>query len=425
MAAGLIGVVIPPHSKQPDRLDLMAKGDAKNLEPDTLLAQGGRRPEWTGHPDLGGSIVNPPVWRASTILYDNMADLKSRPHDTHNKLYYGRRGTPTVWALADALTDLEPGAEGTLLYSSGVQAIAAGLTALLQPGDHLLMVDSAYQPTRSFCDGFLKRMGVETTYYDPMIGGDIAALCKDNSRLIFMESPGSHSFEVQDIPAIVAVAKARGITTFLDNTWATSLFLPALAMGVDVAMMACTKYVVGHSDVMLGSLTTHKGLWQTLRRSTYEFGYSVSPDDCYLALRGLRTMGVRLRQHQESALQIARWLEAQSWVSKILHPAFPDCPGHEFWKRDFKGASGLFSFGLKGATPEQRDAFIDALQLFGLGYSWGGFESVVVPSDVANLRTATTWSESDPFVRLHIGLEDPADLIADLEQAAGSLVEKA
>lgn len=398
-------------------------GRNKDLKPDTLLAQGGRRAEWVGHPDLGGAIVNPPVWRASTTLYDSMADLKARPHDTHDKLYYGRRGTPTVWALADALTALEPGAEGTLLYSSGVQALTAGLTALLRPGDHLLMVDSVYQPTRDFCNGYLKEIGVETTYYDPMIGAGIDQLCRDNTKVIFLESPGSHSFEVQDIPAIVGVAKAKGITTFLDNTWATPLLFPALEAGVDVTMMACTKYVVGHSDVMLGSLTTHKGLWQTLRRSSYMFGHSVSPDDCYLALRGLRTMGPRLRQHGESALTVAQWLSEQSWVGKILHPAFADCPGHEFWKRDFKGASGLFSFALKGASIEQRDAFIDTIQLFGLGYSWGGFESVVVPSDVANIRTATRWTEPDPFVRLHIGLEDPADLIADLEQAANLLVK--
>ncbi len=395
-------------------------GDGKKLSPDTLLAHGGRRAEWTGHPQVGGTIVNPPVWRASTTLYDNMADLKARPHDTHDKLYYGRRGTPTVWALADALTALEPGAEGTLLYASGVQAITAGLTALVKPGDHILMVDSVYQPSRSFCDGYLKSIGVETTYYDPLIGAGIAELCRDNTALIFLESPGSHSFEVQDIPAIVAVAKARGIVTFLDNTWATPLFFPALAAGVDVTMLACTKYVVGHSDVMMGSLTTHAGLWQKLRRSTYEFGHSVSPDDCYLALRGLRTMGVRLRQHQEGGLAVAGWLREQPWVGKLLHPAFQDCPGHTVWQRDFKGASGLFSFGLKGASVEQRDAFIDALTLFGLGYSWGGYESVVVPSDIAAIRTATRWSEPDPFVRLHIGLEDPMDLIADLEAAAGA-----
>lgn len=396
----------------------MAKTGDRALNTDTLLAQSGRRAEWTGHPDIGGSIVNPPVWRASTTLYDSMADLKTRPHDTHDKLYYGRRGTPTVWALADALTALEPGAEGTLLYASGVQAITAGLAALLGPGDHLLMVDSTYQPSRAFCDGYLKRIGVETTYYDPLVGAGIADLIRPNTKLIFLESPGSHSFEVQDIPAIVQVAKAKNIITFLDNTWATPLFFPALATGIDVTMMACTKYVVGHSDVMMGSLTTHEGLWQTLRRSTYEFGHSVSPDDCYLALRGLRTMGARLRQHQESGLAVANWLADQPWVGKMLHPAFPDCPGHEYWQRDFKGASGLFSFGIKGASEARRDAFIDALTLFGLGYSWGGFESVVVPSDVASIRTATKWGESDPFVRLHIGLEDPADLIADLEAAA-------
>lgn len=396
----------------------MAKKIDRDLKPATLLAQGGRRPEWTGHPDIGGSIVNPPVWRASTTLYDSVADMKARPHATHDKLYYGRRGTPTVWALADALTALEPGAEGTLLYASGVQAITAGLVALLGHGDHLLIPDSAYQPTRAFCDGYLKQVGVETTYYDPLAGEGIADLCRPNTKLIFLESPGSHSFEVQDIPAITKVAKAKGILTFLDNTWATPLYFPALERGIDVTMMACTKYVVGHSDVMLGSLTTHEGLWQRLRRSTYEFGHSVSPDDCYLALRGLRTMGVRLDRHQDNALAVANWLKEQPWVGKILHPAFPECPGHAIWKRDFKGASGLFSFSLKGATIAQRDALLDALTLFGLGYSWGGFESMAVPSDIAALRTATKWAETHPFIRLHVGLEDPADLIADIEAAA-------
>ena len=402
----------------------MSKSDNDNdslRRPATRLVQGGRRPEWTGDPRLGGAVVNPPVWRASTILYDNVADLKARGHATHDKLYYGRRGTPTVWALADALTDLEPGAEGTLLYPSGVAANSAGLLALLSPGDHLLMVDSAYEPTRSFCNGMLARMGVRTTYYDPLIGAGIAALMTAETKLIFLESPGSLTFEVQDVPAITTIAKQRGVLTMLDNTWATPLLFPALAHGVDVAMMSLTKYAGGHSDAMMGSLTATRAVWPKLRSAAYQLGQAVSPDDCAMMLRGLRTLDVRMARHGENGLAVASWLAAQAEVGRVLHPALSGDPGHALWKRDFNGTSGLFGFTLKGVDEAARARFIDALSHFGIGFSWGGYESLVVPSDPAAIRTATVWTDPDPLIRLSIGLEDPADLIADLERGVAAL----
>jgi cystathionine beta-lyase len=399
----------------------MSKSDDDSLRPATKLVQGGRRPEWTGDPRLGGGVVNPPVWRASTILYDNIADLKARGHATHDKLYYGRRGTPTVWALADALTGLEPGAEGSLLYPSGVAAISAGLLALLSPGDHLLMVDSAYEPTRAFCTGMLARMGVRTTFYDPLIGAGIAGLIEPETKLIFLESPGSLTFEVQDVPAITAAARARGVLTMLDNTWATPLLFPALAHGVDVTMMSLTKYVGGHSDAMMGSLTATKAVWPKLRHATYQLGQAVSPDDCALVLRGLRTLDVRLTRHGENGLAVATWLAGRAEVGRVLHPALPGDPGHALWSRDFSGTSGLFGFTLKGADDAARARFIDALAHFGIGFSWGGYESLAVPGDPQTIRTATRWTDSDPLVRLSIGLEDPADLIADLERGFAAL----
>ena len=399
----------------------MSDSDDQSLRPATKLVQGGRRPEWTGDPRLGGSIVNPPVWRASTILYDNIADLKARGASTHDKLYYGRRGTPTVWALADALTGLEPGAEGTLLYPSGVAANSAGLLALLSPGDHLLMVDSAYEPTRAFCNGMLARMGVRTTYYDPLIGAGIEALIEPTTKLIFLESPGSLTFEVQDVPAITAIARARGVLTMLDNTWATPLLFPALAHGVDVAMMSLTKYAGGHSDVMMGSLTATKAVWPKLRQATYQLGQAVSPDDCAMVLRGLRTLDVRMARHGENGLKVAGWLAERPEVGRVLHPALPGDPGHAIWRRDFGGTSGLFGFTLKGVDEAARTRFIDALAHFGIGFSWGGYESLVVPSDPEKIRTATRWTDPDPLVRLSIGLEDPADLIADLTRGFAAL----
>lgn len=399
----------------------MSKSDDDSLRPATKLVQGGRRPEWTGDPRLGGSVVNPPVWRASTILYDNIADLKARAHATHDKLYYGRRGTPTVWALADALTALEPGAEGTLLYPSGVAANSAGLLALLSPGDHLLMVDSAYEPTRAFCDGMLARMGIRTTYYDPLVGAAIADLIESETKLIFLESPGSLTFEVQDIPAIVAVARDRGVLTMLDNTWATPLLFPAMAHGIDVTMMSLTKYVGGHSDAMMGSLTATRAVWPRLRSAAYQLGQAVSPDDCALMLRGLRTLDVRMARHGENGLAVANWLAGRAEVGRVLHPAVPGDPGHTLWARDFSGTSGLFGFTLKGVDEAARTRFIDSLVHFGIGFSWGGYESLVVPSDPRKIRTATLWGDPDPLVRLSIGLEDPADLIADLERGFAAL----
>lgn len=378
----------------------------------TRIVQAGRRPEWTQ------GIVNPPVWRASTILYDSVAELRARgAADTHHKLFYGRRGTPTQWSLADALTELEPGAEATLLYPSGVAAIASALLAVLEPGDQLLMADSVYDPTRSFATGLLAKLGIETVFYDPMIGAGIAALCTERTKAIFLESPGSLTFEVQDIPAIVEVAKARGIATLLDNTWATPLLLPAIAMGVDYSILACTKYVVGHSDVMLGSVTAAPGHYQRLRATTYQLGQTASPDDAWLGARGLRTMAVRLEQHGRAALRIAEWLAGRPEVARVLHPALPDCPGHEVFARDFKGASGLFSFVLSGGSDAARAALIDGLRHLGIGYSWGGFESLAIPIDPQRHRSATRWEAEGPMVRLQIGLEDPEDLIADL--AAG------
>ena len=409
-----------------------AKGDGRSLiaggaGPDdggdrpaadaTRLVEGGRRPEWTHDPRLGGGVVNPPVWRASTILYDSVADLDARGSATHDRLFYGRRGTPTVWALADALTDLEPGAEGTLLYPSGVAAIAGALFALLSPGDHLLMTDSAYEPTRTLCNGMLARMGVRTTYYDPRVGGAIADLIEPATRVIFLESPGSLTFEVQDVPAIVAVARARGITTVIDNTWATPLRLRALAHGVDISMMSLTKYVGGHSDLLMGSLTATPALWPVLRSAAYAMGQSVTADDCALVLRGLRTLGVRLDRHEASAMVVADWLARHPRVGRVLHPPRADHPGHALFARDFTGGSGLFAFTLRDGDAAARARVIDALRRFGIGYSWGGFESLVVPCDPARIRTAVPWTERDPLIRLSIGLEDPADLIADLEQA--------
>ena len=385
--------------------------------PLTKLAQAGRKPEWTGMPGQPGGIVSPPVWRASTILYDDVAHLRrAAGSSTHERLFYGRKGTPTAWSLADALTEMEPGAEGTMLFPSGVAAIACALMAVLKPGDHLLMVDSAYDPTRNFCEKLLKSYGIETTYYDPLLGIDsFRHFIHEKTRAIFLESPGSLTFEVQDVPAITALARERGIVTLLDNTWATPLFFPALSHGVDIAILACTKYIVGHSDVMLGSVTATPGLFPAIRQAAYLFGQMTSPDDAWLATRGLRTLGVRLKQHQESALAIARWLDQQADVARVLHPALPSCPGHAHWRRDFTGSSGLFSFVLKGGGEQARAALIDDLAHFGIGYSWGGFESLALPVDPARYRSATRWQAEGPLVRLQIGLEDPADLIADLE----------
>ena len=381
---------------------------------DTRLAEAGRRHEWTG------GIVNPPVYRASTILFDDVAAMRAADPPRDGTFPSGRSGTPTPWALAEALTALEPGAAGTRLFPSGVAALSIALMSVLKPGDELLVADSVYGPTRALCDGVLQRWGVRTIYYDPLIGPDIETLFTGRTGAVFMESPGSLSFEVQDVPAICAVARARGVATLLDNTWATPLFFPAIEAGVDLAILSCTKYIVGHSDAMVGSVTaaTPERL-DAINRTARAFGQHLSPDDAFLATRGLRTLGLRLRQHQANALAVAGWLKEQPEVAAVLHPALPDCPGHEVWQRDFKGASGLFSFVLAGGDDRARSALIDGLTHFGIGYSWGGFESLAIPADPARMRTATRRPQAGPMVRLQIGLEDPADLIADLAEGLG------
>jgi cystathionine beta-lyase len=373
----------------------------------TRLVEGGRRREWRGR------LVNPPVERASTILFDSVAELEgSRPG--LGEYRYGLQGTATQWALAEALTELEPGAGGTALYSSGLAAITMPLLAMLGPGDELLAPDNVYGPTRKFCETFLKRYGVSTRYYDPLVSTGISDLIGERTRAILLESPGSLTMEVQDVPGMCGVARKRGLVTLLDNTWATPLLFPAIEAGVDITILAGTKYVGGHADVMLGCATATPAHFEQLQQVSWDLGQSVSPDDAWLGSRGLRTMAVRLEQHEESALEVAEWLSSQSRVGRVLHPALPGCPGHEYWKRDFKGSSGLFSFELKEVTREQRHAFVDNLELFGIGYSWGGFESLALPVDP--YRTASK-APAPNLVRLHIGLEDPKDLIDDLGSA--------
>ncbi|GAA4719201.1 cystathionine beta-lyase [Sphingomonas lutea] len=372
----------------------------------TRLVEAGRRKAWRGR------LVNPPVERASTILFDSVAELDGGQARL-GEYRYGLQGTATHWALSDALTELEPGAAGTALFSSGLSAITTALLAVLRSGDELLVTDSVYGPTRKFCDTLLGRYGVATRYYDPLVGAGIAELIVPSTRAILLESPGTLTMEVQDVPAICAVARERGIVTLIDNTWATPLLFPALAAGVDISIMALTKYVGGHADVMLGSVTAGEAHFDRLQTISWDLGHAVSPDDAFLASRGLRTMGLRLKQHEANAREVANWLAEQPQVGRMLHPAFDSCPGHDNWVRDFKGSSGLFSFEFRGDEAARR-RFIDSLELFGIGYSWGGFESLVLPADP--VRTVSEPPAAN-LVRLHVGLEDPRDLIADLANA--------
>ena len=386
----------------------MSSGDGHRV--DTKLVQGGRRKEWHGR------IVNPPVHRASTILFDSVADIDASKPGL-GEYYYGLHGTPSQWSLSEALTALEPGAAGTMIYSSGLLAVTTALLTVLSPGDDVLIVDTAYGPTRRFADGFLKRMGVTVRYYPPEIGAGIAALFNPATRVVLLESPGTQTFEMQDVPAICAVAKAAGVATILDNTWGSPLLFPAIAAGVDMSVMACSKYVGGHSDLMLGSATANAEWFARLERTTFDLGQCVSPDDAWLGLRGLRTMGIRLKAQGAASIEIARWLAKHSKVGTVLHPALSDFPGHEIYNRDFAGSGTVFSFTLAGADIAARTRFIEALRLFGIGWSWGGYESLVTPVDLDGVRTATKPDHDGPIIRLQIGLEDVSDLIADLEQA--------
>ncbi len=382
------------------------------MKKDTRLTHAGLKP----HANHG--VVNPPVYHASTILYPTVEALEHANRTPFEGTRYGRRGTPTTFALEEAVAILEEGYR-TIAVPSGLSAITTALMAFLKSGDHLLMVDTTYQPTRRFCDTVLAGFGVETTYYDPM--ADMAPLLRPNTKVVFLESPGSLTFEVQDVPAAAAAARAAGAVSMIDNTWSAGLYFRPLTHGVDISVQAATKYIVGHSDVMLGLITTTEDTYIRAARAASVLGTSAGPDDCYLALRGLRTLSVRLARHRETALDIAKWLERRPEVARVLHPALPGCPGHEVWKRDFTGSNGLLSIVLEAYPKEAVTAMLDGMGLFGMGYSWGGYESLIVPFDPSTSRSATQWSPGGPCLRLHCGLEDVADLVEDLEKGFGRL----
>jgi cystathionine beta-lyase len=379
------------------------------MKKDTKYVNAGRSSKWTR------GVVNPPVERASTVVFNSVKEMKHATVNRANKvLFYGRRGTSTSFAFSEAMTELEGGA-GCALYPSGTAAITNAILSFVKTGDHILMVDNVYEPTRDFCDKILKNIGVETTYYDPLVGKGIEKLIQPNTTLVFLESPGSITMEIQDVPGIAEVAHQHGCIVMLDNTWAAGVNFKAFDYGVDVSVQAATKYIVGHSDVMLGTASATEKYWPQLQENSYLMGQCTSPDDLDLAMRGIRTLGVRLKQHQESALKVARWLEQREEVDRVLHPAFESCPGHEFFKRDFEGGNGLFSFVLNCGDQHSLNELLDGMKHFKMGYSWGGFESLILGNtNVGRLRTASVWDDNFPLIRLHIGLEDVDDLIDDL-----------
>jgi cystathionine beta-lyase len=381
-------------------------------KPETRLVHAGR------DPDAQFGFVNPPVYHASTVLYPTAEDLTAH----RSRYQYGRRGTPTSEALEQTLAAIEgDSCAGMALLPSGLNAISTALMSVANAGDHILVTDSVYRPTRVFCDGVFRRMGVETTYYDPLAGAEIAKLFKPNTKAVFTEAPGSQSFEMQDIPAIAAIAHEKGARVLMDNTWATPLYFRPLEHGVDLAIQAGTKYIGGHSDIMFGCVAANKAAYADLKTTVTALGLCVGPDDMYLALRGLRTMSVRLDRHFRSGLKIAEWLAARPEVKRVLHPGLPDDPGHALWRRDFTGASGLFSVVLSPCSDQKVYAFMNALTFFGMGFSWGGFESLVILFDCKEYRTATEWSPGGPTLRFHVGLEDPDDLIADLDRGFAAM----
>ena len=391
--------------------------DDEDLGPATRLVGAGRRAEWTG------PAVNPPVWRASTHLYDDSAAQEAGRHiNADGVFHYGARGGPTQWALADALTELEPGAAGTMLYPTGLAAPAMALLSVLKAGDELLVADNSYDPSRSIAVHALRDYGIAARFFDPLDVTGFSGLIGDKTRAVLLESPGSLSMEVCDVPALAAAAKARGLAVLMDNTWAGPTGFQALRHGVDLSILALTKHVGGHSDLMLGSVTATPEYYPRLRKRSLLLGQQAAPDDCALALRGLRTMGVRLERSSASALAVAEWLQQRAEVAAVLFPMLPGSPGHELWKRDFTGGCGLMTVIMAGGDGAARDRLVDALRLFGIGYSWGGFESLVLSVHPERDRTAMPWPPRgiDPAnrfaLRLWIGLEDPADLIADLDQ---------
>lgn len=386
--------------------------DTDGVATRTALTQLGRSPQ------AYSGFVNTPVFRGSTVLFPDAETLETRDVE----YTYGRPSNPTTRALETALAKLE-GGERTFLTPSGLAAVSTTLLAFADRGAHILISDSVYQPTRRFAERVLKRIGVEITYYDPLIGAGIAGLLRPNTKLIFTESPGSQTFEIQDIPAIAAAAQAASVPVAMDNTWATPLYFRAFEHGVNISIQSATKYIVGHADALLGAITCDAGTAPTLQ-STYEaLGACAHSEDCFLALRGLRTLTVRLEHHWRSGLAIAEWLLERPEVAAVLHPALPGAPGHDLWKRDFKGATGLFSIILKPYEKAQINRMLNALQIFGMGYSWGGFESLIVPFDCTPARTATAWKPCGPTLRLHIGLEDVDDLKRDLERGFAALAK--
>ncbi|WP_261817216.1 cystathionine beta-lyase [Vibrio gallicus] len=378
----------------------------------TQLINAGREKKWTH------GVVNPPVQRASTIIFDTVAEKNHATINRTNKeLFYGRRGTQTHFALQDAMVDLE-GGHGCALYPCGTAAISNAILAFVEAGDHILMVDTCYEPTRDFCDTMLKRLGVETTYFSPTIGAEIEELIQDNTKILFVESPSSITMEVQDVPLLAKVAHKKDIIVMLDNTWAAGLHFSPFEHGVDISIQAATKYIVGHSDVMLGTAIANEALWPQLREHSYLMGQCVSPDDAYLALRGIRTLDLRLKQHQQSSLQVAKWLAQRPEVDHVRHPELESCPGHEYFKRDFTGGNGLFSFVMKSQNVQATTALLDGMKHFGMGYSWGGYESLILanePRSFNSLRTVANPNFSGTLFRIHIGLENVEDLIHDLE----------
>ena len=369
----------------------------------TVIAHSG------SHPEDHFGFVNPPIYRGSTVIFPTVDVMQSGDQ----RYQYGRWNNPSTEALCEAITQLE-GSAGTVLCPSGLSACVTAILSVVGSGDHILVPDSVYAPTRHFLNTAGKRFGIETTYYDPQIGAGIERLFQRNTEAVFTESPGSHTFEIQDIPAIAKVAHAHGALVLLDNTWATPLYFKAIEHGVDLSIMAATKYIVGHSDALIGTVAASPKAWQQLKSYHFESGTYVSPDDANLALRGLRTLHVRLERHHKSAMKIANWLETHENVSRVIYPGLPSHTNHSLWERDFKGATGLLSFITKRAPIEAVKSLLGNLSLFGLGYSWGGFESLAMTVDPRKLRTTTTWKDDGHLVRLHIGLEDPDDLIADL-----------
>lgn len=388
------------------------------MKKDTLLGHLGRNPGETH------GTVNMPVYRASTIVFPDLETYSTRPADDYQTPRYGIHGNPTNWALEKAVAELE-GGHNAVAVCSGLAAINAALCAFVKSGSHVLLADSVYGPTRNFCNKRLAAFGVEIEYYDPLIGAGIKDLIKSNTCAVFCEAPGSLSFEMQDIPAIAREAHARDIPVLADTTWGTPYFFKSFDHGVDVSIHAATKYIVGHSDVMMGMIVTNEKYWLPVRRTVADYGYCSSADECYLALRGLRTIGVRMKQQMINAIKVARWLESRSEVERVLFPALESHPGHAIWKRDFEGAASLFSFVLKPVSRKQIAAFVDGLKLFGIGSSWGGYESLVTTPNIAPLRTATKWNAAGQTIRFHIGLEDTDDLIADVDQAFAKMAQAA